>query len=175
MHVTEPTTLVTDYILAVECVFFAWSLLTRSRRAGRGSVGLWVLAFAVTAIAALAGGTAHGFRLFLGEAGWSAVWTMTVWGIGIGAVLLLVAGVRSALRPENDVHAQRKAGGNWLKLGIVVSAIAVALLVGKVSPHPHFNQNDLYHIVQMIGLYCFYKGAVLLHDLPPSPTSARQA
>jgi hypothetical protein len=158
-------TLVTDYLLAVECVFFVLSLLARSRRAGRGSVGPWAAAFAVTAVAALAGGTAHGFRLYLGDQ-WSVVWTVTVWSIGAGAVLLLLAGLRSALRPETDSQRDRKAGGGWLKTGIVVSAMGIVLMVSKVSLHQHFNQNDLYHVVQMVGLYCFYRGAILLHDLP---------
>jgi hypothetical protein len=165
VHVTEPMTMVTDYLLTVGCVFFGLSLFGGSRSAGRGSVGLWVVAFAVTAVAALAGGTAHGFRLYLGEGNWSIVWRITVWSLGAGTVLLLVAGVRSALRPENDVQAERKAGGSWLKRGLVVSAIGVALWVGKVSPHPQFNHNDLYHVVQLVGLYCFYRGALLLHGL----------
>lgn len=164
--------MVTDYLLAAECVFFGWGLLARSRRAGRGSVGLWVLAFAVTAVAALAGGTAHGFRLYLGEANWAVVWTITVWSIGSGALLLLFAGLRAALRPEADAPEDRRAGGSWLKKGIVVSAAGILLMVMDVSLHPHFNQNDLYHVVQMVGLYCFFRGAALLHGLarrPPPP------
>ena len=29
----------------------------------------------------------------------------------------------------------------------------------------HFNHNDLYHVIQMVGLYCFYRGALALHEL----------
>lgn len=163
--------MVTDYLLAVECVFFGLSFLARSRRAGRGSVALWVAAFAITAVAGLAGGTAHGFRLYLGAHG-SVLRTVTVWSIGAGAVLLLLAGLRSVLRPETDAQTDRKAGGSWLKKGIVVSAIGIVLMVSKASLHPHFNQNDLYHVVQMVGLYCFYKGGLLLHGLNRLPASA---
>jgi hypothetical protein len=127
-------------------------------------VGLWVAAFAITAVAALAGGTAHGFRLYLG-AHWSVVWTVTLWSIGAGALLLLLAGLRSVLRPETGAQKDRKAGASWLKKGIVVSAIGIVLMASKVSLHPHFNQNDLYHVVQMAGLYCFYRGGLLLHGL----------
>ena len=165
MHVTEPMTMVTDYLLAAQCVFFALSLLARSRRAGRGSVGLWVTAFAVTTVAALAGGTAHGFRLYLDEANRAVVWTVTRWSIGSGAVLLFVAGLNAALRPQTQAAEDRKTGVGWLKKGIVVSAVGILLMVSKVSPHQHFNQNDLYHVVQMVGLYCFYRGAALLHGL----------
>jgi len=164
--------MVTDYLLVAECVWLAWMLLSLSRRAGRGSVGLWLLAFAVTAVAALAGGTAHGFRLYLGEANWAIVWTITVWSLGSGAVLLLLAGLRAALRSETDIPEEQKSGKSWLKKGIVVSAVGILLMVMKVSLHTHFNQNDLYHVVQMLGLYCFYRGAVLLHGLARLPASA---
>ena len=165
MHITEPMTLVTDYLMAAQCVFLALSLLAKSRRAGRGSVRLWVTAFLVAALAALAGGTAHGFRLYLGEANHSIVWLVTVWSIGSSSVLMFLAGLRSALRPETDVEEDRKTGVSWLWKGIAVSAVGILLMVNKVSLHQHFNDNDVYHVVQMVGLYFFYKGAVLLHGL----------
>jgi hypothetical protein len=158
-------TMVTDYLLAVESIVLAIALLVKARSSGRGSVGGWVLAFLVAAIAALAGGTAHGFRLYLSEANHAVVWQVTIWSIGLSAVLMLVAGLRSALRPETSFEAQRKAGVGWLKKGILVSAVGLLLMVGKLSLHQHFNQNDLYHVVQMVGLFFFYRGAVLLHGL----------
>ena len=168
MHITEPMTLVTDYILAGQAIFLAISLLRRSRAVGKGSVGLWVFAFLVAALAAFAGGTSHGFRLYLGEANWAIVWAITVWSIGAGSVLMLVAGLRSALRPETENQEHRKVGVRWLEKGIVVSAIGIALMVAKVSFHQHFNHNDLYHVIQMLGLWCFYRGAALLHGLEPA-------
>ena len=158
-------TLITDYLLAGQCVLLAISLLRKSRAAGKGSVGLWVLAFLVAALAALAGGTSHGFRLYLGEANWAIVWTVTVWSIGASSVLMLIAGLRSALRAATDKQEHRKLGVSWLRKGILVSATGIALMVAKVSFHQHFNHNDLYHVIQMLGLWCFYRGAVLLHGL----------
>ncbi len=157
--------MITDYLLAGQAVFLAMSLWRKSRAAGKGSVGPWVLAFLVAALAALAGGTSHGFRLYLGEANWSIVWTVTVWSIGAGSVLMLIAGLRSALRPETDNQEHRKVGVSSLRKGILVSAIGITLMVAKVSFHKHFNQNDLYHVIQMVGLLYFYRGAVLLHGL----------
>jgi hypothetical protein len=164
-HITEPMTMVTDYLLAAESVVLAILLLVAARAAGGRSVHLWVLAFLVAAVAGFAGGTAHGFRLYLGEANWAIVWKVTVWSIGLGAVLMLVAGIRSALRPETIAPERRQAGVRWLKRGILVSAVGLVILVGKLSLHQHFNQNDMYHLVQMVGLYCFYRGACILHDL----------
>ncbi|MGH9390001.1 MAG: DUF6962 family protein, partial [Vicinamibacteria bacterium] len=73
MKVTESATLLTDYALTILCAWFALSLASRSARAGGRNAGLWVAAFSVTALAALAGGTAHGFRIPLGES-WGLVW-----------------------------------------------------------------------------------------------------
>jgi hypothetical protein len=40
--------------------------------------------------------------------------------------------------------------------------------VQKVSLHQHFNHNDLYHVVQMVGLYGVYRGGRSLLDLDPA-------
>jgi hypothetical protein len=52
----------------------------------------------------------------------------------------------------------------WLVGGVVVSAVAAAIQLTKVTPHPRFNHNDLYHVVQMAALYLFYRGGLLLVD-----------
>ncbi len=54
-----------------------------------------------------------------------------------------------------------------------MSAIGIALMVTKVSIHQHFNYNDLYHLIQMLGLWCFYRGALILHGLE-QPAFARE-
>jgi hypothetical protein len=161
MIVTEPATMLTDYALALMCGLFALRLY---RGAEGRSVGLWVAAFSVTGFAALAGGTAHGFRVPLGES-WSVVWTTTVVSIAFGSALLVAAGIRSALRPQAEDDSARREGILWLKRAIGVSLAALTVLVLKLAPHRHFNHNDLYHVIQMGGLYCLYRGAVLVHGL----------
>ena len=156
--------MLTDYALAALCLFFAAALWSDSRRTGGRQVGLWVAAFLVTALAALAGGTAHGFRLSLGES-WDSVWTITVSSIGASSVLLITTGARSVLRTEARDAREKSEGICWLKRGIVVSLIGLVVLVAKLSIHEHFNKNDLYHLIQMGGLYCLYRGAAHLHNL----------
>jgi hypothetical protein len=170
MKVTEPATMLTDYALSLLCTWFAFSLW---RRSGGRRVGLWGAAFTVTALAALAGGTAHGFRLPLGET-WGLVWRITVLSIAAGSALLIVAGVRSAVRPQAEHEEARREGIVWLKRAIGVSLAGLAVLVLKLSPHPHFNHNDLYHVIQMGGLFCLYRGAVLLHGLHGISGSGRR-
>ena len=173
MNVTEPATMLTDYALFLLCAWFGLSLFLRSRRAGGRGVALWVAAFSVTALAALAGGTAHGFRIPLGEAR-GPVWKVTVVSIAFGSALLIAAGVRSAVRPQAEREGERRQGILWLKRAIGVSLAGLAVLVLKLSPHPHFNHNDLYHVIQMGGLLGLYRGAVLLHGLHRVSESGRR-
>ena len=161
MLVTEPATMLTDYALALMCALFAFRLF---RGLGKRSPGLWVAAFSVIAFAALAGGTAHGFRVPLGE-NWRVVWRITVVSIAVGSALLIAAGIRSAMRPQAEGDGARREGILWLKRAIGVSLAALAVLVLKLAPHPQFNHNDLYHVIQMGGLYCLYRGGLLLQGL----------
>ena len=67
-HITEPMTMATDYLLAAQCLIQAGVLARRAPAMRFGSVPVWVAAFAATAVAALAGGAAHGFAIYLGSA-----------------------------------------------------------------------------------------------------------
>ena len=89
----------TDYLLAAQCLVQARVLARRAPTMRLGSIPVWVAAFAGTAIAALAGGTAHGFALYLGSANLRLVWTVTVTAIAVSSLLTLWAGVRSVRRP----------------------------------------------------------------------------
>jgi hypothetical protein len=164
-HVTEPMTMITDYLLAGFAAALALLLLRKARRERLASVFLWVLAFFVATVAALAGGTAHGFKLYLGEANHAVIWRITVVSIGLTALLMLIAGIRSAIRPTTTVSERRRRGHQWLKRGLLVSIIGLLLLQRRWGLHEHFNHNDIYHLIQMVGIYFFYRGAVLLHDL----------
>jgi hypothetical protein len=52
----------------------------------------------------------------------------------------------------------------WLISGVAVSAVAAAVQLTKIAPHPRFNHNDLYHVIQIVALYLFYRGGLLLVD-----------
>jgi hypothetical protein len=69
------------------------------------------------------------------------------------------------MRPQAKDERARRQGILWLMRAIGVSLAGLAVLVLKLAPHPHFNHNDLYHVIQMGGLYCLYRGALLLHGL----------
>jgi len=58
----------------------------------------------------------------------------------------------------------RAMSAPWLVGGVLVSFLAAAAQVSGVSLHQHFNHNDLYHVIQMVGMYLFYRGALMLKD-----------
>ncbi|MBT4761632.1 MAG: hypothetical protein HOO06_08055 [Bdellovibrionaceae bacterium] len=48
--------------------------------------------------------------------------------------------------------------------GVLISFFGAGIQQAKIGLHTHFNHNDLYHIIQMIGIYMFYKGIPYLRD-----------
>lgn len=58
----------------------------------------------------------------------------------------------------------KKSGSSGMILGIIVSIIAALIQVFKIAPSSSFNHNDLYHVVQLFGLYLFYINAPKLRD-----------
>lgn len=158
--IAEPTTTLTDYAIAVQCVAHVIGLrraIVRRAIPPVPALRLYLAGFAVVALAGLAGGTAHGFREPLGV-WWSAVWTLTVWSIVVGALLLVAASAWVSAAPRVPGVDDRRQGRRWLALGYGISFVGVLLLLARVSLHEHFNQNDLYHVVQMAGLYGVYRG-----------------
>ncbi len=164
-HIIEPMTMLTDYWLAVWSAFLAVSLLRKAGVTGRSHVRLWVVAFAVAALAALAGGTAHGFKLYLGPTHHAVVWNVTVISIVLATLLMLVAGIRSASHPTTPDRETRHRGHQQLKVGILVTVIGLLIQQCGWSIHEHLNHNDIYHLIQMVGIYFFYRGVLFLHDL----------
>ena len=88
--------MLTDYALAG----VAW-MLARTLRRSRDSraAALWALAFAVTGLAALAGGCVHGFGTFLPPRLARVLWVGTVMSVGVGTACLLAGAVFAAVRP----------------------------------------------------------------------------
>ncbi|MDX2253750.1 MAG: hypothetical protein NW202_15775 [Nitrospira sp.] len=52
----------------------------------------------------------------------------------------------------------------WIVAGILVSFLAALVQQSGLALHPSFNHNDLYHVVQMVGMVLLYRGASLLQD-----------
>jgi hypothetical protein len=53
-------------------------------------------------------------------------------------------------------------GAKLIAVGILISFGAAAVQRSGFKLARHFNHNDIYHVIQLIGLYFFYRGALLL-------------
>lgn len=52
----------------------------------------------------------------------------------------------------------------WVLIGVLLSMLAELFQQGRVSIHPQFNHNDLYHVIQMAALYFLSRGGLLLRE-----------
>jgi hypothetical protein len=186
-------TLATDYLLALACGCFS-ILLFRMRSA---ATGWWCVGFAAVALAALVGGTYHGFPSFYPD----ALWKTTLVAAGAASCAMVVAtGIATRVAPQfffwfsvlkfaaylgwiafNDsflavaldsgsallivatLHAIR--GGppwRWMISGVALSVAAAGVQAMHLAPHPHFNHNDLYHVIQIAAMWLFYRGAIVI-------------
>ncbi|HXI13633.1 MAG TPA: hypothetical protein VNM92_13470 [Thermoanaerobaculia bacterium] len=99
MQMHEPMTTLTDYVLAIVCIVLASQLFRLWRVERQRAVLLWGLALIATALAALLGGTFHGFGEAVGERGAGLLWLGTTWSIGLASFALTVGSLFGAVRP----------------------------------------------------------------------------
>lgn len=59
---------------------------------------------------------------------------------------------------------RKEEGPRFMLYGVLVSFAAASIQALKLAPSASFNHNDLYHVVQMFGMYLFFKGTPLLRD-----------
>lgn len=96
MKILEPTSLITDYILAAETLTLGILMLRNDAVNAQLSARLWALALLTTAVAAAAGGTYHGFIESLGPYA-GTLWKVTTYAIGLTSLLMLSAAIFASL------------------------------------------------------------------------------
>jgi hypothetical protein len=119
---TEPDVTLTDYALFVECALFAWLVARTS--VSSGHLRPWVVVFfGATALAALFGGTVHGF--FAGEASGvgRGLWALSMLAIGVTALAGWAIGAHVLYSPERAAWIVRAAAG------VTAAYVAVILFV----------------------------------------------
>jgi hypothetical protein len=82
---TQPDVVLTDYGLALECLAFA-GLLASTRHNSRFYADWFIVFFLSTAVAAVAGGTVHGFFEAPASFGSRVLWPLTLIAIGVTAL-----------------------------------------------------------------------------------------
>lgn len=75
------------------------------------------------------------------------------------APALIIAAVLHAI-----AYRRNPAAAKLIWAAIFVSVVAAGVQGSTLDLHRHFNHNDLYHVIQMLGQYLFYRGAVILID-----------
>jgi hypothetical protein len=187
---SEPATVITDYILGAVAAWVALQLFRRPQRAQR----FWALAFAALAVGAFLGGTWHGFfrnpllwKATLLSVGLASFGMVAGSGLSIGSRLLailaalklllytgwmlfhdqfiyVVVDTGIALLVVAAIHLSRWNGA--MLAGVALSVIAGLVQASGFRLHEHFNHNDLYHVIQTVAVIFLYRGARRLADSP---------
>jgi hypothetical protein len=76
-------TMATDYLVAACGLWWGTRLARRAASSGQRTVAWWTLGFAAIALAALAGGTWHGFQGMLAPAASVVLWKTTLLAAGL--------------------------------------------------------------------------------------------
>lgn len=83
-------------------------------------------------------------------------WVILEYGSSMLVVALLALGRVSA--------AGERRAALWVLGGLALSALGATVQGGGFAPHRHFNHNDLYHVIQIVAVYAFYRGGLDLAD-----------
>ncbi len=197
MPFAEPTTTLTDYLLAAAA--WTWgALLLRTRHDAARLMGC---AFVATGLAATLGGSLHGFGPRWAGAVRAVAWLATYAAIGLANLFLLAAAVRAfaprayqlpllglagfrfgvyliLLASHRDFRyavydlvgtllalvvlamlgrASRGESARWVLVAVAITFVGALVQRSGLSLHEHFNHNDLFHLVQVGGLYAFHR------------------
>ena len=194
MSISEPMTLLTDYVLAGVTGWLCF-LLSKSSQQYK-SRKFWALAFAALAVGAFLGGTWHGF--FNND----FLWKATVLSVGVASFGMVAASAFATLSgAARNVLLWLAAGklvfysywmlwhdefinvvidtaiafgivaalhlwrfNGWILAGVAVSVGAALVQASGFALHRHFNHNDLYHVIQIAAMLLLYRGARQLGD-----------
>ena len=195
----EVVTMATDYLLAAAGFAAAmWLWKTAAGAPGRW----WAAAFVASGVAAVLGGTSHGYAPVLDKETHGLVWRLTYVTVGIanfcilyGAALAVVPG--RFLRAAAAILALRllvvavalillahfryvlydyaitlvgllglaavrggrgQPGAGWVMAGVAVSLAGAVVQLGRIGQGQVFNHNDLFHVLQAIGIALYARG-----------------
>lgn len=142
VQLSEPMTLATDYVLGLLSLYFAWRMTDRGAVRARR---YWVGAFAACGVAALFGGTHHGFLPYLGSGVATVVWKITLYAIGWAAFEAGLATVRTHLAVAMQRPLQR----------LLVAQLVIYLFAATGT------DEFLVAIIDYSVLFCFVLGVHL--------------
>lgn len=116
---TEPDVVITDYLLALECTLFVW-LLYRRNPSSRAIRNAFALFFAATAVAAIVGGTVHGFFLDPSSRTGNLLWRVALLALGFTAFALWSLSALLLFSPRASNAIRVVAGIELLAYAVLV-------------------------------------------------------
>jgi hypothetical protein len=57
-----------------------------------------------------------------------------------------------------------KNPGRWILSAIALSIVGSVIQIMKIAPHPLFNHNDVFHLIQLAANWFFYRAALVSED-----------
>jgi uncharacterized protein DUF6962 len=205
----EAVTMVTDYLLALTA-FCAAAWLWSRARGGPGRY--WAAAFVATGVAAILGGTSHGYAPVLHPQTHGLVWRLTYVTVEVANLCVLYGAAQAGLPPRlhrlalailllrlvvvagvlivfaqmrhvvfdyattllgivglgATLAARRQPGARWVIAGALASALGGAVQVARIGQGRVLNHNDVFHVVQAIGVVLYARGGRDLVAREPS-------
>ena len=116
---TEPDVVITDYLLTLEAALFS-ALLWRSASADSDLRVPFVAFFAATALAALMGGTVHGFFVGDSSPAGAALWRATLVALGLSALAAWAIGATMLLTPGSARTLQMAATAVFVAYALII-------------------------------------------------------
>lgn len=99
LEISEPATMLTDYALGATGAYLGARLLRAARARRVTSSALWAFSFLCGSLAAIVGGSSHGFAVYIGPRLHTALWLVTFYSVGLSSLLIL-AGAFTAFVPR---------------------------------------------------------------------------
>jgi len=140
MQLSEPMTMITDYLLGGWTFYLAFKLIRKGMRVSQRSIILWGLSFVATGIAALIGGTSHGFALYFGTMTKAVIWTATLISIGFASLFLLSSAI---------ITTFKKPLRDWL---IAATTLKFILFAVWIVSHSEFKYVIYDYVPAMIAV-----------------------
>lgn len=99
--IAEPTTMLTDYVVAIACGWFAARLLFSEPHRQHFCRRAWAVGFVLVGLGLILGGTAHGFVFYLSAGTMNTIWKLAFYAAGI-SMALFVAGTIAGSVPARS-------------------------------------------------------------------------
>ena len=90
---------------------------------------------------------------------WAQLWRddRFIWVVADTGIAFALVGVLHAVR-------WREPGSPPIVAGVALSVAAGLVQASGLDPHPYFNHNDLYHLIQAVAIVAYYRGVRSLAD-----------